>query len=79
MQKYVAEPQPEDIHKALMYAREYEEITAWMGSATRSITKRIAIVSLDKEETVTPPKQPESNEQSAALPTDSAQLLAELA
>ena len=78
MQKYVAKRQPEDIHEALLYAREYEETTAWMGSATRSITKRIAMVSLDKEETGAPPKQPESNEQSAAVPTD-AQLLAELA
>ena len=49
MQKYVAKRQPEDIHEALLYAREYEETTAWMGSATRSITKKKRVPLLNSQ------------------------------
>ena len=41
MQKYVAKRQPEDIHEAPLYAREYEETSACMNSATSSVTKRL--------------------------------------
>ena len=77
MQKYVAKRQPEDIHEALVYAREFEETNAWMSSATRQVTKRIAMISLGNDEKVTPPPVP-SNEQSAALSPESAKLIAEL-
>ena len=37
LQKYVAKRQPEEIHEALLYAREYEETSAWMNSATQLV------------------------------------------
>lgn len=77
MQKYVAKRQPEDIHEALVYAREFEETNAWMSSATRHVTKRIALVSIDNSQSNASPQAP-SNDKPAEPPTDSAQLIAEL-
>lgn len=78
MQKYVAKRQPDDIHEALLYAREYEETNAWMNSANRSATKRISLVSVASG---SPDEQSKStsDDKSAEKPiTDQAQLIAEL-
>ena len=78
MQKYVAKRQPEDIHEALLYAREYEETNAWMNSATRSVTKRISLVSVANGSAEEQSKST-SDDKSAEKPTsENDQLLAEL-
>ena len=78
MQKYVAKRQSEDIHEALLYAREYEETSAWMNSATRVVTKRISMVSVASGLAEEQSKSA-SDDKSVEKPiSDNDQLLAEL-
>ena len=50
MQKHVGKRRPADLHDALRIAREYEETSSWVASATRTAHKRIGLIAASRND-----------------------------